>query len=57
MYVMFVLSGVTLPLNSGPAHVDSGNNYTHVLTVVTRLYFSFTEPGYEASDVISIVYC
>ena len=53
MYEMLLLSTVTLPLNSCPAHVDSDNNYTHVLAAVTRLYFSFTEPGYEAIAVIT----
>ena len=43
---------VALPLNSCHAHVGSSNNYTHALTVVTRLYFSFTEPGYEALNCI-----
>ena len=27
VYEMLLLSSVTLPLNSCPAHVDSGNNY------------------------------
>ena len=38
-------------INCLPAHVDSANNYTHALTMVTRLYFSFTETGYEASQI------
>ena len=51
VYEMLLLLSVTLPLNSCHAHVDSSNKYTHALTVVTRIYFSFTEPGYEARSM------
>ena len=54
VYEMLLLLSVTLPLNSCHAHVDSSDNYTHALTVVTRLYFSVQSLGTRLIIILTL---